>query len=164
MRATWHRDLPFGELLYNRFERARDLDFGEGSSIYESSHVYGDVKVGKNVWVGPFCILDGQGGLIIGDGCNIGAGTKIYTHDTVKRCLSEGKHEKDIDPVEIGPYAYIGPNVVIMRGVAIGHHSVLGAGSFVNKDVPPHSIAVGSPAKVIGAVVSNKDSIELKYF
>ena len=69
MRQRWQRDLPLEELLFDRWERARSLGFGEGTSIYHNSYVYGDVKVGKHTWVGPYTLLDGSGGLAIGDYC-----------------------------------------------------------------------------------------------
>ena len=157
MRAQWDRNLPFEELLFDRWERARYLGFGEGSSIYHNSYVYGDVKVGKNTWIGPFVLLDGSGGLEIGDNCSISAGVHIYTHDTVKWAISGGKAEYERAPVRIGNCCYIGSQTVIAKGVTIGDHSVIGACSFVNRDIPPHSVAVGIPCKVIGKVVINDE-------
>ena len=61
------RDLPLDEMLFDRWERARSLGFGPGASIYHNSYVYGDVRVGAGTWVGPFTILDGSGGLGVGD-------------------------------------------------------------------------------------------------
>src|ERR1019366_8652869 len=66
-----NRSLPFADLLFDRWERAKMLGFGEGTSVYDSTHVFGDVQVGKNTWIGPFTILDGSGGLTIGDNCSI---------------------------------------------------------------------------------------------
>jgi hypothetical protein len=66
MRNQWNRDLPLEELLFDRWERAERLGFGKGTSIYHNSYVYGDVKVGRNTWIGPFTVLDGSGGLKIG--------------------------------------------------------------------------------------------------
>ena len=80
----FQRDLPIEELLFDRWERARHLGFGEGTSIYHSALVYGDVKVGKGTWIGPSTLLDGSHGLTIGDSCSISAGVNIYTHDTVQ--------------------------------------------------------------------------------
>ncbi len=88
--ARWDRDLPFDELLFDRWERARSLGFGEGASIYHSALVYGDVVVGPSTWIGPFTLLDGSGGLRIGRNCSISAGVHIYSHDTVKWALSGG--------------------------------------------------------------------------
>jgi acetyltransferase-like isoleucine patch superfamily enzyme len=53
------------------------------------------------------------------------------------------------DPIVIEDDVWIGANVTITCGVTIGAHSIIGANSFVNSDIPPYSIAVGSPAKVI---------------
>jgi len=57
MRQNWQRDLPVEEMLFDRWERAKSLGFGEESSIYHNSYVYGDVKVGKNTWIGPYTLL-----------------------------------------------------------------------------------------------------------
>ena len=53
-------------------------------------------------------------------------------------------------PVVIGKSCWLGVNAVILKGVTIGHHSIVGANSVVTRNVPPHSIVGGSPAKVLG--------------
>src|SRR2546421_4641500 len=93
MRATWQRDLPTGDLVSDRWERARELGFGENTSLYDSAYVLFDVEVGANTWIGPFVILDGRGGLRVGDWCAISAGVHIATHDAVRRTLSGGRAE-----------------------------------------------------------------------
>ena len=52
-------------------------------------------------------------------------------------------------PVKIGKYVHLGEGVCVMPGVTIGDYSVIGAGAVVTRDIPPFSVAVGSPAKVI---------------
>ncbi len=151
-REQWQRDLPFAELLFDRWERAKSLGFGEGSSIYHSSYVYGDVRVGKNCWIGPGVLLDGSGGLVVGDHCSISAGAQIYTHDSVKWALSGGRAEYERAPVRIGNCCYIGSQTVIAKGVTIQDHSVIGACSFVNRDIPPYTVAFGIPCKPVGHV------------
>jgi acetyltransferase-like isoleucine patch superfamily enzyme len=84
VQARWKRDLPLEELLFDRWERAANLGFGDGTSIYHSSYVFGEVSVGRNTWIGPLVLLDGTGGLTIGDNCSISTGVQIYSHDTVK--------------------------------------------------------------------------------
>jgi len=148
MRLKFNRVLPIGDYISNRWEKAKYLGFGEGSSIYDSSLVLGDVKVGKNCWIGPFTILDGSGAeLRIGNGCDISAGVQIYTHDTVDRVIN-GEEIKSA-PVIIGNNCYIAPNVVITKGVKIGDRVVIGANSFVNRDIPSNSKAYGTPARVV---------------
>ena len=163
MKQRWNRDLPLEELLFDRWERAGQLGFGEGTSIYHNSYVYGDVKVGKHTWIGPFTLLDGSGGLEIGDYCNISSGVQIYTHDTVKWAVSGGIAEYERAPVKIGNCCYIGPQTVIAKSVTIGDHSIIGACSFVNRDVPAYSIVAGMPGKVIGRVVIDGDKIKYEY-
>ena len=48
----WNRTLPFGEYFVDRWEKASELGFGKGASIYDSAVVMGEVKVGENTWVG----------------------------------------------------------------------------------------------------------------
>lgn len=165
IRNKWNRDLPLDELLSDRWERANSLGFGEGSSIYHNSYVYGDVKVGRHTWIGPFTLLDGSGGLEIGDYCSIGSGVHIYTHDAVMWALSGGKAPYDQASIRIGNCCYIGANAILTKGVQIGDHCLIGAGAFVNKSLPPFSIGVGVPCRVIGKVkVSESGVVSLEYF
>jgi acetyltransferase-like isoleucine patch superfamily enzyme len=152
MQVRWNRTLPFCEEVFDRWEKARYLGFGEGTSIYDSSHVFGEVKVGENTWIGPFTVLDGTGGLEIGSFCSISTGVQIYTHDSVQWAVSGGKTPYDYAPVTIGNRCYIGPNTVISKGVKIGDGSVIGANSLVLADIPPGTKAGGCPAKIMASV------------
>ena len=152
MRARFDRDLPFDDLLFDRWERARVLGFADGVSIYQSSHVYGDVKIGRDTWIGPFTLLDGSGGLEIGAWCSIAAGVQIYSHDTVARALSGGIAPPVRTPTRIGDRCYIGSLSVIARGVTVGDGSIVAAHSFVNGDVAPGTAVGGSPARLLGSV------------
>lgn len=152
VRKKWNRSLPFGDYIVDRWEKARELGFGEGTSIYDSALLLGDVIVGHNTWIGPFTVLDGSGGLVIGDYCSVSAGVQIYTHDTVRWATSGGKEPVDRATVQIGSNCYIGPNVVINKGVSIGDGCVIGANSFVNQDIPAGMKAWGTPARYIGLV------------
>jgi len=164
MKEKWDRILPFEELLFDRWEKAEFVGTGEGTNIYHMCYIYGDVKIGKNTWVGPFTILDGTGGLKIGDYCSISAGVQIYTHDTVKWALSGGKCEYEYAPVEIGNYCFIGAGTIILKGVKIGNHCVVAAHSLVNRNFEDYSIIAGVPAKKIGEVEIMEGKVELKYF
>ena len=54
-----------------------------------------------------------------------------------------------VAPVRIGRGAWLGQNVVVCPGVTIGEGAVIGANSVVNREIPPHSLAVGAPARVL---------------
>lgn len=150
-REKWNRTLPFGDYVVDRWEKARMLGFGKGTSIYDNAIVMGDVKVGKNTWIGPNTLLDGTGGgLNIGDYCSIATGVQIYTHDTVEWALSAGKAMPNCSPTSIGNRCYIGPNVVIAKGVQIGEGCIIGACSLVLNDIPAGSKAFGIPCRVQG--------------
>jgi len=143
---SFKRLLPFGEMFVDRWEKARFYGFGEGTSIYDSSVVLGDVKVGENCWIGPNTILDGSGGLEIGDFCDISASSHIYTHDTIDRVMFGSDITRA--PVRIGSHCYIGPHVIITAGVTIGDYVVIGANSLINSDVPSYSKGWGSPFQI----------------
>ena len=145
----WKRTLSFGDYVVDRWEKARSLGFDEGVSIYDSAIVIGDVKVGKNTWIGPFTLLDGSGGLEIGAWCSIAAGVQIYTHDTVAWATSGGVTPIERCPTKIGSQCYIGPNAIIAKGVTIGDGCIIGANSLVLCDIPANSKAAGSPCRVI---------------
>lgn len=143
------RSLPFADLIFDRWERAKMLGFGEGTSIYDSAHVFGNVKVGSNTWIGPFTILDGTGGLTIGGNCSISAGVQIYSHDSVQWAVTGGKAPYEYAATTIGDNCYIGPNTIIAKGIDIGESVIVGANSFVNKSFPSNSKIAGSPARQI---------------
>lgn len=149
LKQRHNRVLPLNETLTDRWEKAQFLGFGEKTSVYDNSYVYGDVKVGQNTWIGPFTILDGSGGLTIGNNCSISAGVQIYSHDSVKWAVSGGLEKYEYAFTAIGDNCYIGPNAIITKGVTIGAGTIIGANSFVNQSFGPGSKIAGNPAKNI---------------
>jgi len=148
-KEKYNRALPFNELLFDRWEKAKELGFGEGTSVYDSAIVIGNVNVGKNAWVGPNTILDGSGKLTIGNNCSISANVQLYSHDTVQWAVSGGTEPYEYAETTIGDNCYIGPNTIIAKGVVIGEGSIVGANSFVNKSFEAHSKIGGNPAKIL---------------
>lgn len=164
--SKYRRLVPFGDMISDRWSKASKLGFGEGASIYDSSLVLGDVKVGKNTWIGPQTVLDGYAApLTIGDYCSISAGVQIYTHNTVKWAVTGGIHKNESAPVTVGSYVYIGPQTIITKGVRIGEHVIIGACSYVDKSIEDYSVVWGQPAKIVGRVVMNTDKsdYEIEY-
>ena len=154
MLGRFKRHVSLQDLLTDRWETAQVNGFGEGSSCYNNVLILGDVEVGESTWIGPNVILDGSGGLSIGHHCDVSAGAQIYSHHTVQRVTSMGEAPVEYARTTIGNGVYIGPNAVIQMGVTIGDRAVIGAMSFVNRDVPAGAKVYGVPARE----VYNKES------
>ncbi len=111
----------------------------------------GYISIGKQVYIGTGTTLFGHMGLEIGDHCLLAQNITItpYSHifdDPKATIYGQGGNCKK---VTIGRDVYIGMGCCVMYSGDIGEGSVIGAGSVVVKPVPPYSVAVGSPAKVI---------------
>ena len=164
MRRKYHRVLPSGELIFNRFDKGKYLKCGEGSSVYDTCVVMGDVEIGDHVWVGPYTPLEGSNAhLRIGNFVSIDAGVMIYTHDSTKYYVSGGISPFESGDVSIGDYCVIGTMSMVGCNVRIGNHCVIGAHSYVNRDIPDYSIAAGVPARVIGRVVIEGENVRFEY-
>jgi len=165
MKSKYDRVLPRFELFNDRWEKGEKLNFEAGANIYDSSYVFGDVKVGEKTWIGPFTLLDGTGGLIIGAYCNISSGVQIYTHSSLNWVLTGGKAAYAHDATTIGSCVYIGSQSIIDKGVTIGDHSIVAANSYVNKSYEPYSVIAGTPAKCIGKVnILENNEVVITYF
>ncbi len=112
----------------------------------------GQVSLGDRSWLGPFCLVYGNGGV------RIGANVLVAAHTTINT-VSHASERCDIpindQPVLTGPVVieddvWIGLNAVILQGVTLGRGCIVGAGAVVTRSVPPWSIAVGVPARVVG--------------
>lgn len=125
---------------------------------HEACWIVGEPVIGEGTWIGAFTVIDGSGGLTIGAGCDIASGAHIYTHSSVRRCVS-GRRWDEIEraPVRIGDRVFIGANAVVMMGVTIGDEAVVGAGAVVTADVPPRTVVAGSPARVVATVELDGD-------
>ena len=95
------------------------------------------------------CMVSAKAGVRLGRGVWLGPGTRVFDAD--QHDLDENTPERR-DPVEIGDHTWVAADVAVMRGVSIGAHSVIGSRSVVTSDIPPHSLAFGSPARVRGTV------------
>lgn len=108
------------------------------------------IEMGDKVGFNYGCYVNGFGGLTIGDRSIIGPNSMIHTanHETdINKPIVEQGWVKQ--PVTIGKDCWIGMGVNILPGVTIGDGVIIGAGSVVPKDLPPYTIAVGNPCKVI---------------
>lgn len=110
------------------------------------------LSIGKNVSFSRFVIIDSRGGEIkIGDYCMIGPFAQLYAVDHRFNDKSVPmRHQGHVGgSIIIEDDCWLGANVIVTKDVRIGKGSVIGANSVVTRDIPPYSIAVGAPAKVI---------------
>lgn len=113
----------------------------------------------NNVSITDRCIISAANRIEIGNGCLLGRDTFITDNSHGKNITLEeldiSPHERDIyskGTVIIGDNVWTGKNVCIMPNVKIGSGAIIGANSVVTHNIPPYSVAVGSPAKVIKTI------------
>ncbi len=110
-----------------------------------------EVLIGNNVFSNRFLTILSAGKMSIGDNTFFGSHVLISNenHGMNPECGCYGLQELTVSDVNIGRNCWIGDHCVILPGVTIGDYSIIGAGSIVTKSIPPYTIAVGNPARII---------------
>lgn len=146
---------------------------GPGTRIWAWVHVMAGAEVGRDCSIGDSCFL--ESGVVVGDGVTIkncvhlwegvtiedgvfvGPGT-MFTNDSYPRSrrFQEGSDRyRDANwlrPTLVRNGASIGASAIILPGVTLGEYCMVGAGALVTRDVAPHRLVVGSPAREVGWV------------
>lgn len=107
--------------------------------------------IGENVGI-TLTTIDCFKQITIGDGVRIGFGTHILDTDFHSLDPTIRLSSNDVGktaPVSIEKNVFIGAHSIILKGVTIGEGSVIGAGSVISKNIPPHTVAAGNPAKIL---------------
>ena len=133
----------------------RKFSLGDYSVVESFScinNAVGDVVIGDHTRIGLHNTVIGP--VTIGSHVNLAQGITItaLNHNFEDKSQRIDDQGVSTDPVIVGDDIWIGANAVILPGVSIGHHSVVAAGAVVTKDVPPHSLVAGVPAKIIKAI------------
>jgi acetyltransferase-like isoleucine patch superfamily enzyme len=115
------------------------------------AHQQAEIEIGSHTYIGPYTCLSGDS-IKIGKDCLIASHSGIYANnhifaDPERPIREQGNSYRGI---VIEDDCWLGSGVRVVDGVTIGQGSIIGAGAVVTKDIPPYSIAVGVPAKVIG--------------
>jgi acetyltransferase-like isoleucine patch superfamily enzyme len=147
---------------------ASSVILGENVSLQDFINLYG-CRIGDNTKIGPFveiqrnvtvgrnCKIQSHSflceGVSIEDEAFIGHGVMFINDRYPRSATASGALQTEVDwkvvPTVIKKGASIGSNATILCGVTVGEGAIVGAGSVVTKDVPPHTIVAGNPAKVI---------------
>lgn len=110
------------------------------------------IQIGDGVVIQPGIHIGAALSVRIGDGTMIASRVYITDHDHDFRNPDEPavtNRRVIACPVDIGHHVWLGEGVMVLKGVTLGDHCVIGAGSVVTHDVPPYSVAVGVPARVV---------------
>lgn len=135
------------------------FSFGASSEIRPGAYIVGcsQISIGERVIIRPGTMFHGESNslsntIIIEDDVLIGCGVHIYVEnhkfDNINQLISEQGHSNAVQ-VRLKRGCWIGANSILLPGVTVGEHSVVGAGSVVTKSVPDGVVAVGNPARVI---------------
>ncbi|MEW6233122.1 MAG: acyltransferase, partial [Chloroflexota bacterium] len=142
------------ELLAGQRDKA--ITIGDRSGIHEfcvlQTFPQGFIHIGRRSNLNRNGLIYGAGGVTIGDRVRIGAGVNIVSHNHVfddpdVPIMDQGQ---ELSPIVIEDDVWMGVRVTVLPGVTIGLGSVVGAGSVVTRDVPPHAVVAGVPARRIG--------------
>ena len=128
------------------------------SFVHPQATVIGDVVIGERCYVGPGAVVRGDWGrIVLEDGVNVQEGCCIHMFPGIEVRLSANAHVGHgavVHGAKLGADCMIGMNAVIMDRATVGAGSIVGALAFVKSgmEIPPRSLVLGSPAKVVGEV------------
>lgn len=145
--------MPLASSINSNLQNA-DFFAGEDISVMEGSFISPDSSIGAYSYVGFGCHITRAtiGRYVsIANNVAIGPGEHSTTSISTSSLFYENPYKQLTKlPCSIGHDVWIGAGSIIRRGISVGIGAVVGANSFVNKDVPPFAIVAGSPARLIG--------------
>lgn len=113
----------------------------------------GDVVIGEDCVINPYCVMYSGNGIRIGRDCLIAPGVQLVptNHEYARRDIPirQQRFRPSRGGIEIGDDVWIGANAVVLDGARVGNGAIIGAGSVVTGVIPPYEIWGGNPARKI---------------
>lgn len=144
--------------------KGKNVNFENGFLVFNGHH---NIFIGNNVFLVDALINagDSKGKVVIEDYVFFGHGVKVLARGhNYKKFNEERQREITEKDILIKEGAWIGSGAIVLGGVTIGKHAVIGAGSIVTKDIPDFAIAVGNPAKVKKFIIKQSFFDKIKRF
>ncbi|PSB12992.1 transferase [filamentous cyanobacterium CCP1] len=143
----------------NRLQLRQGVALERGVDIGAMDHT--SIEIGDRTYVGSYTCIMGTGDIKIGQDCLIAPHSGIFANhhrfdDPTRPIREQGLTRKGI---LIEDDCWLGHKVTVLDGVTIGRGSVIGAGAVVTKDIPPYSVAIGVPAKVVSGRIGKAKSL-----
>jgi acetyltransferase-like isoleucine patch superfamily enzyme len=131
----------------------QDVTLREGVQLIRPERI----RIGKHVAIGYYSVLQGAGGITLDDFVLLGDHVILATSSHPSAELHF--HNFWSKPIHLQENVWLGSNVVVLPGVTIGQNSAIGAGAVVTKDIPPDSVALGVPARVVETLQFDPDQL-----
>jgi len=116
-----------------------------------------NIRIGRNGFINYNCVFLDCASIEIGDNLQMGPAVQLYTAAHPLEADVRRSGLEYARPIRIGHDVWIGGGAIILPGVTVGDRSVVGAGSVVVHDVPPASLVVGNPARIVRALDGRKE-------
>lgn len=109
------------------------------------------VRIGNFVSLGPWCLFACKSHIVIGSNVAVGPGTHFMagSHESADTNIPIILQTRTATGITVEDNVWVGSGAHILDGVTVGHDSVIGAGAVIGKDVPPWSVVVGNPGRVV---------------
>lgn len=157
-------NLVNGYYVHPTAEISETAQIGEGTRVWNQVQVREGATIGKNCSLGKDTYIDLK--VEIGNNVKIQNGVSVYYGVIIEDDVFLGPHmtftndkfprafnsDWKICPTRVKKGASVGANATVLAGVTIGNYAMIGAGAVITKDVPPHALLAGSPARIIGFV------------
>jgi len=144
-KVLWFLSRTWSHLRYRAL-----LPHGGASTVHWTTEIKfpENIQIGNNSAIGPNCCLGALSPITIGDHVRISRGVVLET--AALDLTQPPPYPHTSKPIVIEDGAWIATNAIILGGVRVGAHAIIGAGAVVTKDVPPHACVVGMGTRELG--------------
>lgn len=142
--GTKEKNFEKKRILLNRLD---DVDIGEGTRVVGPVEIFGQIKIGKNCWIGKNFRINGNGSVRIGDRCDVGPEVTFQTGGHMIGDAARRAGKGLVFCQSVGDGCWIGGRSTVVNNTSIGDGCVIAGCACVTKDVPPNTMVGGVPAR-----------------